>query len=171
MYCLGKIIKIGKVLLFKMAVCEMCGREDFLVNANVEGAVMTVCKVCAGYGKIVKREIGKGVRLPQRRINLVKTEVEEGLVSDFAVRLRRARGEMKQEDFSKKINEKESLVQKWENGSMAPRLSIARKLERILGVNLVEKVNNSKEDLDGLFKKSKSGEVTLGDMIKIRKRK
>jgi len=38
-----------------MAVCEMCGKEDRLVTAEVEGGELQVCSVCSKYGKIKKK--------------------------------------------------------------------------------------------------------------------
>ena len=35
--------------------CNMCGREGRLVNSEVEGVILQVCKECARYGKIIPR--------------------------------------------------------------------------------------------------------------------
>jgi putative transcription factor len=74
---------------------------------------------------------------------------------------------LKQEEFARFLNEKESVAQKWESGSLSPDIRLARKLEKILGINLVERVEEKKVEL----KSVESGEMTLADMVKVRKRK
>ena len=76
---------------------------------------------------------------------------------------------MSQEDFAKFLNERESIVAKWEQGSLRPRIDTARRLERKLGIRLVEKEEETSEDVD--VPKVKKDEFTLGDFIKVRKRK
>ena len=75
---------------------------------------------------------------------------------------------MNQEEFSKFINERESVLNKWENGSLKPRLDIARKLEKRLKISLIEKEEIKTIEME---KKKSSEGFTLGDFIKVRKRK
>ena len=152
-----------------MALCEMCGKESRLVTAEIEGGELKVCSNCAEYGTVKKREFtsrprysgnsSKRNEMPQFRI-----------VGNFSSLIRSAREKkgMSQEDFAKSLNERESIVAKWEQGVLRPRLGTARRLEKILGVKLVEKeeMNSAKVEM----KKGKSDEFTLGDFIKVRKR-
>lgn len=69
-----------------------------------------------------------------------------------------------QKDFAAKINEKESLVHKIEVGAFEPSLSLAKKLEKMLGIKLVEE--HSEKLL--AIKKRKDDGFTLGDFIKIK---
>jgi uncharacterized protein (TIGR00270 family) len=147
----------------------MCGKGGNLVSADVEGVELRVCSGCSKYGKVKKK-----VFVPRQggfRSSPVKRDVPEfRLVSNCAFLIKKARESrgMSQEDFSKFLNEKESIVAKWESGVMRPRLSDARKLSKILNVSLVqvdEAVDRKKEE------KKASGTLTLGDMIKIKKRK
>jgi len=155
-----------------MSVCDLCGKEvDKLVRAEIEGTELGVCGRCSKFGRILRRvkndEERKKVLLPRKR--LVVEEIEERVVFDCAERIRKAREKkgMKQEEFAKLLSEKESLVQKWEGGSLRPRIETARKLEKILGIGLVERLEEGKVEL----KATKSGEITLGDVISIRRRK
>ena len=60
-------------------------------------------------------------------------EIIRLVVGDFATRVRKAREKLglKQEDFAKKIKEKESIVHKLETGEFKPNLDLAKKLEKI----------------------------------------
>ena len=149
-----------------MPCCDMCGKEGNLVRAMVEGSELYVCNGCGKYGKIVGRTFKRRISLPKRSV--IKDEVEEKIVSDYSSKIRIAReGKgLKQEDFAKMLNERASLVNKWESGNLRPRINVARKLERLLGIKLVKKVEVGKVDVS----KSKTSEPTLGDFIKVRKR-
>ena len=93
------------------------------------------------------------------------------IVSNYAQLIRSAREakQMKQEDFAKFLNEKESILAKWESGSLKLRLDVARKLEKVLGVKLLEKDESEEIKLDN--KKKVADGFTLGDFVKVRKRK
>lgn len=157
-----------------MPACDLCGREaGDLVRAEIEGTELNVCEECGKFGFIlgeVEKEEKEEKRtvLPKKRI-MPEEEVEERVVSAYAEKIRRAREKrrMDQEEFAKFLNEKESTARKWEGGNLRPGIESARKLERILGIDLIEKVEEKKIEL----KETKSGEITLGDTIRIRKRK
>ena len=36
--------------------CDLCGRQDALVNAIVEGSPLKVCRYCARYGHVIVLE-------------------------------------------------------------------------------------------------------------------
>lgn len=98
-----------------------------------------------------------------------RERVEFKVVDDYPslIRSARERKGMKQEDFAKLLNERESLVAKWEGGSLKPRLDVAKKVGRVLGISLIE------EDLEVAAKVESQGKAeipTLGDFVKVRKR-
>ena len=151
-----------------MSACDMCGKEANLVQAEVDGAELNVCSGCAKYGTIKKI-----VKTPsyKPRFSNKTSRPEFRLVNDFTQLIKRARDGkgMKQEEFAKFLNEKESIVTKWENGSLRPRIETARRLEKVLNLKLVEK--DEKKAYEKEEKKKASSEFTLGDFIKVRKRK
>jgi len=152
-----------------MPSCDMCGREDNLILVELEGSRLQVCQNCGKHGKrIGKVEIKRVVKVP-KRAKIIKEEIEEEVIPEFAARLRKAREKrgLTQEDFAKLLNEKESLLQKWESGNISPKIDIAKKLARMLGINFVKQVKEVKL-APGM--KSQSGEMTLGDFVKVRKR-
>jgi putative transcription factor len=153
-----------------MALCEMCGKYSRLTLADVEGVDLKLCNVCVKFG-IVKR-YGKPITNSnhQKLNNHNREEPQFRLVANFSnlIKSSRESKNMDREEFSQFLNEKESLVAKWEQGHLRPRIGIARKLGKLLGHNFVEK------DTKGEYKKesnSKNDEMTLGDFIKIKKRK
>lgn len=153
-----------------MGACDLCGKEmEKLLRVEIEGSELGVCAGCGKYGIVLKEVVKekKEIILPEKKVAVVE-EVEESIVPDFAEKIRRARERkgMKQEDFAGLLNEKESLLEKWEKGGLTPSLEAAKKLGRVLGINFIEKVEDKKIDLG----KQVSGEITLADVIKVRKR-
>jgi putative transcription factor len=154
-----------------MALCEMCAQDTKLVSAEVDGAELNVCSNCAKYGTI-KKKVNKFTppsHFRNRNSNSKKEKVEFRIVNDFSDLIRNSRNKrvMTQEDFAKFLNEKESIVAKWESGSLKPRLDVARTLERKLNIRLVEK--DEIKQFEG-NKNKVASEFTLGDFIKVRKR-
>jgi len=154
-----------------MAVCDMCGEETDLLVVSIEGSELTVCNNCAKYGKVIRKFQPRQANV---QVGSVKKEMPEEeeiieiIVPDFADLIRNAREKtgQKQEVFAKKINEKASLVHYLETGKHKPSIELARKLEKALGIKLVEQIKD-----DGTkYKATKSGSVTIGDIVKIRKR-
>ena len=173
-----------------MALCEMCGKEAGLVEADVEGVELNVCSGCLKFGTVKKKAensvssfsvsrsfIGRSSDSRSFYHKSVgggeqnkKAEQEFKTVSNYSQLIKSAREKrgLKQEDFAKFLNEKESLVAKWESGLMKPSLDTAKRLERMLGIKLVE------SEVVGSFEQKvnkNADEFTLGDFIKVRKRK
>jgi len=146
----------------------MCGREASLFRVKIEGAVLSVCKGCCSFGSIISA-ISEPRAEVRRHIIQAKPEIIEVVVSDFSNIVRRVREKLglNQEDFAKKISEKESLVHKIETGHFVPSLDTARKLEKVLGVKLIEEVGEASSSVQS---KEKSESLTLGDVVKIKKR-
>jgi len=146
--------------------CDLCGKtEERLLKALVEGVELNVCPACGKFGKVighVKKEIPKAVHKraePEEKIEL--------LVEDYASIIKNKRESMglNQKEFALRINEKESIVHKIETGSFTPPVSLAKKLEKILGVKITEQ----HEERHGLAKEKRVEGFTLGDFIKIKR--
>ncbi len=148
----------------------MCGKESRLIIADVEGGELKVCSNCVKYGQVKKSSPQARRTQFKHKKNISKPQQEFKVVSNYGQLIKSARDgrKMKQEDFAKFINERESVLGKWEKGLLKPRLDIARKLEKKLNINLVEKEEVKAVDME---KKKPSEGFTLGDFIKIRKRK
>ncbi len=144
----------------------MCGKSTELVVADIEGVELKACDACTRFGTIRKRaDAPRFTPWPAQ---------PEGpafkVVDHYASLLRSAREKrgMTQEDFAKSLNERESVFVHWEAGSVKPGLEAAQRVGRILGINLVE----LEEILPAKIEAGKrADELTLGDFIKVRKRK
>ena len=147
-----------------MASCDMCGRQESLVTAEIEKVEMKVCQNCARFGTVRRR--AESMPVPQKRMH---KEQPFRVISNYASVLRQSREKQKlnQEDFARFLQEKESIVAKWEQGRMSPSVDVARRLEKMLGVSLVV------EDVEQSFERDsnvrKDG-FTLGDFMKVRKK-
>ncbi len=151
--------------------CDLCGKSDEVLNrAIIEGVELSVCSKCGKFGKIlppVKRYSAKEQHKIAQKAE-EKTEKIELLAENYheIIKKRREAMGLSQKDFALKISEKESLVHKMETGHFTPTISMARKLEKFLGVKLVEEHLEKYE----LQEKNKREEgFTLGDFIKINK--
>ena len=153
--------------------CDMCGTDSGLVLAEIEGVKLQVCSRCARFGKVIKR-----VQTPdskaKRKAEAKQEEVvvppppEWVLVDDYASRIRNKREslKLKQEEMGKRLAEKASLLQKIETGGFTPGIELARKIERILSITLLEKT----EQFETTLPKAKGKGLTLGDIIAVRKK-
>jgi len=144
-----------------MVSCELCGKDTELMSALVEGIALNVCKSCARHGKVLAR--------PRAKPKPLKQSVQEPvdmLVDNFADKVRRAREQLglTQKEFARKLNEKESVLQKIETNHFRPTIEKARHFERVLGVTLVE---SSSVEPVVKQRKSDSGGLTIGDMLKL----
>lgn len=160
--------------------CEICGKpvpEHNPIRAKIEGSVMIVCKDCAKLGKIQKappkpkfvQQKNKQQKNRPKRSYSRNDEPSEELIEDFNITIRKAREsrDWSREDLGKKINERVSVITRIETGKMTPDTKLTKKLEKALNIKLLEKVDNV--DLNQ-FINSNSGERTLGNIMKIKRK-
>ena len=173
--------------------CEVCG-EVILgkgVDVLIDGARLIVCRRCAS-GATVARAWARSTNTPasktvekkiltqsktlhqasRKRFASRSRVVPEGreLVENYGQQIRKARQEMRvsQEEFSRKIAEKVSVLQKIEAGKLVPEDSLVRKLEHALKIHLVHKVSE-KSSAEQKF--SPPLELTLGDVAVMQQKK
>ncbi len=89
------------------------------------------------------------------------------VVEDYAVRVRRARERLglSQKELAQKVRVGENVIKRIEAGTLVPPIDLARRLERVLGVKLLEPVAEEYEEEGG------GGEefyLTLGDVAELR---
>lgn len=152
-------------------ICDMCGSEvDILAPTMVEGTELNICSKCSKYGIRLKKPM---VRAKPLRFSKPKTKEEpeeiELIRNDYANLIRDKRSDMglTQKELAKMLAEKEAIISKMESGSFEPSIPLARKIEKMMGLSLVE----TEKLAPGSPKtESESGEFTLGDFVKVRKR-
>jgi putative transcription factor len=166
--------------MFASMQCELCGAkiQGPAKSVRIEGAVLEVCGPCSRYGtevpktqKTVPARAGTPPRrgappAPVRRRRDVLDLIEGEIVDDYGDRIRKARMERgwSQKDLAMELKEKELLIKKIEKGDLIPEDDVRIKLEKTLGIRLIDVPADIEE-------KKKAGKVvpTLGDVISIRK--
>lgn len=146
--------------------CELCGKDTELFTAVVEGTPLKVCANCGKFGKVLRKVQPAAISRPAA-VKREPVQVER-VVSDYATRIKNAREKrnMTQIDFSKHINVKESLIHKMETGHFEPQIDIARKMEKILHISLVE--IREETAVISQEKEEKSAGMTIGDIIRLK---
>ncbi|MFW6025135.1 MAG: multiprotein bridging factor aMBF1 [Candidatus Woesearchaeota archaeon] len=156
--------------------CNICGKKITSgYKINLEGSEMLACNSCSNHGDRIKKvyenkkEHDKDNKKDEKSVKKIKettnSKGEEILdfVENFDKKIRKKREamDMKQEEFSKFLNIKSSLLHQLESGKKC-NVKIARKIERKLDIKLLERV----EIGDPNEYKSKSKSMTIGDLIK-----
>jgi len=137
--------------------CEMCGEtiRGMAKLVRVEGAELQVCGRCEKYGTEVQQPKRTDIRRPVagpvsavrpaapppvRRKRDLFDYMEGEIVDDYAVRIRKARMDkgLSQKDLAMQMKEKEHLIKKIENAELIPEEGVRRKLEKALGIRLIE---------------------------------
>jgi putative transcription factor len=166
--------------------CEMCGEpiRGAPKLVRVEGAELQVCSKCEKFGTEVQQVRRTDlIRPTQARPGAAKNiaastaayrkrdlfdYMEGDIVDDYNERIRKARLEkgLSQKDLAMSMKEKEHLIQKIENRDLIPEENVRKKLEKVLGIHLVD------APVDEAEKKVQSKLApTLGDLTIIRKAK
>lgn len=161
--------------------CDLCGKEENLVKAIVEGTELSVCNNCSSFGRVLKQAPQKNVNvhIPKTHIPTNKQNREiigeitvfvEFIKEDIGQLIQRKREKLglKQEDFAKKMAVKESVIHNIESGHFKPSIGMAKKIGRFLRIELIEKIKDEKiERTKNSFEERK---MTLGDMIEMKMR-
>ena len=146
-----------------MPFCPLCGKKvKNLFKIEIEGSILEVCENCTKFGK---RVIEKPKYQPIKKIKAKKLELEE-LIPDYGkiIKLYRERKGMTRKDFAKALVEKESVIRRIEESQMEPDEQLRKKIEKLLGVSLVRKYEETKK----LIKRKKKLDLTVGDVIEVK---
>ncbi len=140
-------------------ICEICGKEAKLSPVLVEGSKVMACKNCETAG--VKQRFVK-----KKTSRSTMSRPQEILIQNYNQIIKEARQKkgLSQEKLAKNLNEKESLIQNIESAKIRPSSDLIKKLQAYLDVNLLEEYKEYE------YEKKESGKLTLGDLIKIKKK-
>lgn len=156
--------------------CEMCGKDAPLKTAMIEGTEMRVCPDCQEYGHTVTKapeatgrsKVAEAMkkRAKRSRPRDVYADHPEVLIEDYGTRIRKARTKagFSVEELADEINEKKSVISRTETNDHHPSDALVTKLERKLGISLMEKPEPTQ--LATNTGKKQGGPVTLGDLLK-----
>lgn len=143
--------------------CELCGRAiNHYHEVIIDGVHMRVCDDCAKYGKEIKRKNTSVQGIPAiprkaetpvvhnrfpapaipRRRTIVNVDDFEEPIEDFGKYMKKRREQMglSQEELAAKLQEKKNLVAKIEREEIKPDKQTAKKIEKIMGIKILEKV-------------------------------
>ncbi len=170
-----------------MVECELCGRPIVgrSYRITVEGAELTVCNSC--YLRMLSRKVGGQAKttyplktIPQTRKQTTVSpkpkiprrtpafDIEYEIVEDYALKIKKARERLgwSLNILAQKVREKESVLRRIEQGKLTPPMDLAKKLEKILGIKLLEPTVEEYS-----LKRIGNKDLTLGDIVVIRKKK
>ncbi len=159
--------------------CDICGKKDASFIIQVEGARMAACKGCAYHGKILLaleeegEEKGSGAKGAHREIRAHAPRApraEEDLVEGYGMRIKTARERkgLKIEDFARQISQKANYLDMIEREGTRPSIELAKKIEKALGIRLVEK---EEEGIGAAIAKKGTGDMSLLDMLEMQNKK
>lgn len=159
--------------------CEMCGRELEAREAKraiVEGSPLILCPSC--YHRVSKQTVIREIQTiqkqkvkttaqPQQAKQSTKRVEEFELVEDYATRIKRGRERLgwSQEILAMKVGESVNTIKRIEMGKLRPSIPLAMKIEKVLGIKLLEPVVDEVDR--GASTGSKGDYATIGDLIKI----
>ncbi|RLE45089.1 TIGR00270 family protein [Candidatus Woesearchaeota archaeon] len=125
--------------------CDLCGATKNLVRAKIEGTELIVCQECAKFGTVlgpIKTKQEKAKKRKKEKQTIKPSTEEEILIinPNYPTIIKKAREKLglKQSEFAELIKEKESVVHKLETGELEPSIKLAKKLEHILKIKLIE---------------------------------
>ncbi len=121
-----------------MPSCEICGSPSSGYKAKIEGALLQVCKNCAGGGEIISRP---AVFIERKKLPRLPAELSQELVENFSAVVQRERQKknLTRAELAKKISVQENLIARIENG-WRPPMDLVKKLERFFGARLTENI-------------------------------
>jgi len=165
--------------------CEMCGKpidRRYAKIVYIEGAKLVLCPSC--FSKVAKRTVEsvpmyKRASKPTRSVKPVTTSKprprrqrldEYEVVSNYSEIVRRARERLgwSQRTLAEAVKEGENVIKRIETGRLVPSIDLARRLEKVLGVKLLEPV--VEEFSANLMPSHRVKELTLGDIVNIKKK-
>ena len=155
-----------------MAKCELCGRELWGVayRIRLEGADLLVCPSCAR-GRMIVGTVNFSKPQPSRQPRSTtklrrKLEAEEVIVEGYGSLVRSAREKMglTRDMLATMVGEKESIIRRIEAGQLEPTIELARRLEKVLKIKLVEEV----VDYGAGCEEAGGYDLTLGDVVEFK---
>lgn len=159
--------------------CEMCSREVDGRSAKkiiIEGSTLIVCPIC--YSKLIKqRNVREVEEKPRSKTSIKKPQTPPPtkpsmmlgelleIAENYASRIKSAREKLgwTQDVLAQKVGESVNTIKRIESGRLKPSIELARKLEKTLGIKILEPVVNEL----GEVSKHKEEYLTIGDLIRV----
>lgn len=147
--------------------CEVCGRETKkLYHVLIEGVEMMVCEECKKFGKLLAPQKKKVISKPIKRVIPYSKDIfqnmDKDLLPGWGEKIRKAREARgwSREQLGAKVGEKTNTIAKIENEELRPPDETVKKLEKLLEIQLFEKIEGH------IIKHKEKKKLTLGDLVK-----
>ncbi len=161
----------GKETLY----CEVCGSPipGRPYRAIVDGVEMILCPSCylkltrSGRAQPVRDRPRTVTRAPKPRKPTRKISLElYDIVEDYAEKIREARESKGWSTgvLAQKLRISESMLRKIESGKMKPSIDLARRIEKLLKIKILEPT-----ELEEEVEAPPPGSLTLGDIVVVRR--
>jgi len=123
--------------------CDICGKSPVRAQILLEGARLLACGNCMRGGKVLHRFDDEGAPLA-RPAAASTVESSEEITENYGKLIKAAREKsgLPLAVVAERTKEKESYLQAIEHERLMPTLEVARKLEKELGIRLVEKTQS-----------------------------
>jgi putative transcription factor len=162
-----------------MAECEMCGKKVGTRRYMVEGTVMNLGLECSKYGTPMdapapagsQAAVQQGLQRREQRMtsrNVYDAQTTEVLVADYGPRIHKAREAkgLSHEQLGNKVSARVPELKHIESGKLRPNDDLIKKLEKELGIALLEKVEGPAPVVSGTKKPGAGAGLTIGDILK-----
>ena len=160
--------------------CEMCGKTVGTRRYMVEGTVMNLGLECAKYGTPLdaatpappgsQAAVQQGLeRRAQRMVSRSVYEADQWMVvEDCGPRIHKAREAkgLTHEQLGNKVSARVPELKHIEAGKLRPGDDLAKRLEKELGITLLEKVEGPPPAVSGTKKPAAGAGLTIGDLLK-----
>jgi len=160
----GKIVRKKKYYQFQGAILILCERCASLVNAEEYVQRKAI--------PIKKDEVKKISSTRKKSVLQMPEELSYELVNNFGEIIKKAREQkgIRREKLARMLGLSESALGKIESGKLKPDLYIARRIENILKIRILRKIDlDLLESIAGVGEKVRP--LTLGDVIVVEKPK
>ena len=158
--------------------CEMCGNKVGARRYMVDGTIMNLGMCCSKYGQELsggpapvgsKAAVQQGLerRAGRSQSRDIYKEETWDFVPDFGNRVKQARERKKwtHDQLGNKVSARVPQLRQIESGHLRPNDELAKKLERELGITLMEKMDGPAAVSGVNQPKGRSG-LTIGDLLK-----
>ena len=151
--------------------CDICGRGPVRAQILVEGAKLLACGGCMKSGKLLHKFHEDEVEPTLELSRPSSFEGNEEIVEDCGkiIKTARDRTKLPLAVIAERIRERESYLDAIENGRLMPSIEVAKKLEKELGIKLIEKVQLSISPTPP--SSAKFSAPTLADMLSTKRKR
>lgn len=149
-----------------MAHCEICGKDTDLNRHRIEGCEMSVCANCSKFGEKLLGQSSATASFQKKTLQQEKGKESEQFIGKSAgnkIKNARQTKGLTQEQLAKAIAEKASVIQRIESSHMSPAISTAEKLEKFLGISIVEEAEETEIRREA---PDKEEGFTIADLLK-----